>query len=247
MNGDPVLAAALFLMFIGGLGSIPFVLRYVRKRKNRNFGEWLERLARKHPELFKETDNEGSPVQTEQSKPGGGKEQQAGKRITLPTLVPKKVKVVVLYPDRQIEAFGRISRDGNMITVKGLGTFTIPENYRPKITWSGRKTYLTFYYSANGEALTIAETGLAEPKSPDPSFTQLLVDKGLVARIFRLGLDWTSMMTGLFLGAFVFAVLVFFILPMIGVPVIVGKEAIKFTIQQSQQALPVPGNFTITP
>jgi len=74
-----------------------------------------------------------------------------------------------------------------------------------------------------------------------------LVDKGLVAKIFRLGLDWTSMMTGLFLGAFVFAVLVFFILPMIGVPVIVGKEAIKVTIQQSQQALPAPGNFTIKP
>jgi hypothetical protein len=240
MDGDPVLALALTLIFIGGLGAIPFVLHYIRKRKG-NFEEWLERLARKHPELFKETDNEGSPVPMEQSKPG------EAKRITLPTLVPKKVKVVVLYPDRQIEAFGRISRDGNMISVKGLGTFTIPENYRPKITWSGRKTYLTFYYSSNGEALTIAETGLAEPKSPDPSFTQLLVDKGLVAKIFRLGLDWTSMMTGLFLGAFVFAVLVFFILPMIGVPVIVGKEAIKVTIQQSQQALPAPGNFTIKP
>jgi hypothetical protein len=240
MNGDPVLALALTLIFIGGLGAIPLVLYYIRKRKG-NFEEWLERLARKHPELFKETDDKGSPVQMEQSKPGGAK------RITLPTLVPKKVKVVVLYPDRQIEAFGRISRDGNMISVKGLGTFTVPENYRPKITWSGRKTYLTFYYSANGEALTIAETGLAEPKSPDPSFTQLLVDKGLVAKIFRLGLDWTSMMTGLFLGAFVFAVLVFFILPMIGVPVIIGKEAIKVTIQQSQQALPAPGNFTIKP
>jgi hypothetical protein len=245
MDGDPVLALALTLIFIGGLGAIPLVLYYIRKRKG-NFEEWLERLARKHPELFKETDNKetdnkGSPVPTEQSKPG------EAKRITLPTLVPKKVKVVVLYPDRQIEAFGRISHDGNMISVKGLGTFTIPENYRPKITWSGRKTYLTFYYSSNGEALTIAETGLAEPKSPDPSFTQLLVDKGLVAKIFRLGLDWTSMMTGLFLGAFVFAVLVFFILPMIGVPVIVGKEAVKVTIQQSQQALPAPGNFTIKP
>jgi len=227
----------LALMFMAPIA----VIAWIKKRKNHHSKDWMELLAKKHPELFKELAKEAqseAPQQTQQA-------QQKEKAIVLPTLIPKKVKVVVLYPDRQIEAFGRLSRDGNMISVRNLGTFTIPKEYRPKITWSGRKTYLTFYYTPNGEAIEVKETGQTESRAPDPAFSQLLVDKGLVARIFRLGLDWSSMMTGLFLGAFVFAVLVFFVLPMMGIPVIVGREAIQVQIQQTQTTLPPPGNFTI--
>jgi len=237
MNGEVIGGLLILaLMFMAPIA----LLMWFKKRKNSE--NWMELLAKKHPELFKEltkeAQSEEAPQQTQQA-------QQKEKAIVLPTLIPKKVKVVVLYPDRQIEAFGRLSRDGNMISVRNLGTFTIPKEYRPKITWSGRKTYLTFYFTPDGQAIEVKETGQTESKAPDPAFSQLLVDKGLVARIFRLGLDWSSMMTGLFLGAFVFAVLVFFILPMIGIPVIVGREAIQVQIQQTQTTLPPPGNFTI--
>ncbi len=57
-----------------------------------------------------------------------------------------------------------------------------------------------------------------------------------------------SFIAGLGLGAFALALIVFFILPILGYPVVIGKVPVEVSInypQPSQGSLPPPGNFTI--
>jgi hypothetical protein len=143
-----------------------------------------------------------------------------------------------------MEVMGKFSQDGNVIRTK-LGSFTVPDDYKPKITWSGRKTFLTFYFDKNGNAIQIRENGEIETIAPDPAFTRLLVDKGLVAKIFRLGIDVSSLITGIGFGCLIIFVLLFFVLPLIGIPVTIGKTPVEINISGTSSNLPPAGNFTI--
>jgi len=172
--------------------------------------------------------------------------EEKNKVIRLPTIIPKKVLVIVLYPDRQIMVWGRLSKDGNTIDCKEIGRFTIPKDYRPKITWSKGKTFLTFYFDSYGNALDIKEDGEAKIVSPDPAFTKTIIDRGLLAKLFRLGLDWSSMITGIGLGVFAFSIIIFFILPLCGVPIAIGRGAVQVNVPQ-QPTIPQTGNFTFPP
>lgn len=167
--------------------------------------------------------------------------------LKLPSIVPKKVLVTILYPDRQLMFWGKISKDGNSIDGKNLGRFIIPSGYRPKITFFKGKTFLTFYYDCNGNAIEVKDSGESQIVSPDPSFTRALVDRGIIAKLFRLGLDWTQIATGIGLGFFVFGIIVFFLLPLFGIPIIIGKGAIQITPTPPQTTPVTGGNFTFPP
>lgn len=166
--------------------------------------------------------------------------------IRLPTLVPKKVLVTVLYPDRQIMVWGKISKDGNTIDCKNIGRFTIPRDYRPKITYMKGKTFLAFYFDSYGNALDIEEKGDVKIVAPDPHFTKTIIDRGLLAKLFRLGLDWSAIATGIGLGMFAFSIIIFFLLPLFGVPIAIGKGAIQVNVPQ-QPTIPQIGNYTFPP
>jgi hypothetical protein len=212
----------LLFFFIIILGLIELI-NYLKERSKR---KWLE----KHPELADKLIR---------------KEETKKKTFIIPQIVPKKVKVIVLLKERQIETFGKMSVDGLTIKTKNLGTFVIPQDYKPKITLMGRKTFLTFYFDENGNALDVHETGEVKPLSPDPIFNQTLVDKGLVARIFRLGFDLSSLITGIGLGCLILYVMIFFVLPLIGIPITIGKTPIVITTETSTSPLPPAGNYTI--
>jgi hypothetical protein len=225
MEGDlTALLAQIFIYAIFLIGFIEFI-------------RWAKSRGKRKRKPVEAVELKPKIEETQQTKPY---------TLKLPTVVPKKVKVVVLYPERQIETFGKISDDGCQVKTKKLGVFVIPKDYKPKITWSGRKTYLTFYFSSEGNALEIKNDGKVEPLAPDPMFNQLLVDKGLVARIFRLGIDFTSLITGIGLGVFVFSCLLFVFMPMIGIPVQIGRNPVE-VITQTQTGIPPSGNWTIPP
>lgn len=168
------------------------------------------------------------------------------KVIRLPTIIPKKVLVCIVYPERQVMVWGKLSRDGNSIDCGAIGRFIIPKDYRPKITWSKGKTFLTFYFDSYGNALDVKEDGEAKIVSPDPAFTKTIIDRGLLAKLFRLGVDLSAVVTGIGLGAFVFGIIIFFILPLCGVPVVIGRGAIQVNVPQ-QPTIPQTGNFTFPP
>lgn len=166
--------------------------------------------------------------------------------LRLPTIIPKKVLVTVLYPDRQLMLEAKMSKDGNSIDCKNLGVFTVPKDYRPKITWYKGKTMLNYYFDAYGNAIEIKDTGDAKIVAPDPQFRKMLIDRGLIAKIFRVGMDWSQVIVGVGLGMFAFALILFFVLPLLGVPVHIGKSAIE-VITQTPAAVPLPGNYTFPP
>jgi hypothetical protein len=180
-------------------------------------------------------------------------EKRARIKFTPPNLVPKKVKVLVLREDQILEDVCRT--DGEIIRCPKLQRmFTIPPDYRPYIHLiGGKKIMVTFLFDEknNGIKVKINEQGAeAEKIRIDPGFQERIVGKRIFEHVFRrfAGMDWASFVAGIGIGAFALVLIVFFILPLLGYPVSIGKQPVEVIVQQppvNQSILPPPGNFTI--
>jgi len=166
----------------------------------------------------------------------------------IPTMIPKTVKVVVVQQDSQLEDICRF--DGELITCRGLKMqFVAPSNYEPRPTLFKKKLYLTFYFTEDGKPLelNLDENALkADVKVPDPRMTEVIVNRKLLQQVFRaLGSNIGAVVTGIGLGAMILAALIFFVLPMIGVPVTIGRQPVEVIhVYQQPVGVPPPGNFT---
>jgi hypothetical protein len=85
----------------------------------------------------------------------------------------------------------------------------------------------------------------------DPRFQESIIGRKIFEQVFRrfAGMDMGSFIAGLGLGAFALALIVFFILPLLGYPVVIGKVPVEVSINyppaESGSSLPPPGNYTI--
>jgi hypothetical protein len=180
-------------------------------------------------------------------------EKRAKIRFTPPNLVPKKVKVLVLREDQILEDVCRT--DGETIRCPKLQRmFTIPPDYRPYIHLiGGKKIMVTFMFDEknNGIKVKINEHGAeAEKIKIDPGFQERIVGKRIFEHVFRrfAGMDWASFIAGIGIGAFALVLIVFFILPLLGYPISIGRQPVEVIVQQpavNQSILPPPGNFTL--
>jgi hypothetical protein len=202
--------------------------------------DWLRyrsfmRELRKSPELYKKYLE--SRVQPQQPK----------RKVAVPELIPKKVRVIVLREESQLEDICRY--DGETITCKKLGMqFIPPADYRPKPSYFRKKLLLTFYFDDKGNAVVVKPDGTAETKAPDPRMADVIVNKKLIQQIFsRLGANLGSIVMGIGLGAMIMSIVVFVLLPAIGVPVVIGRQPVEVVHVYQTPAAPPPGNFTVKP
>jgi len=163
----------------------------------------------------------------------------------IPELIPKKVKVIVLQKDAQLEDICKY--DGEMITCGKIRMqFLPPSDYKPKPTFFKKKLYLTYYFTEDGKAVNIDMSGIAEAKVPDPRMTEVIINRRLLYQVFsHLGFNLSSVIMGVGLGAMLMAVVIFFVLPLVGVPVMVGRQPIEVIHVNQTYAAPLPSNYTV--
>jgi hypothetical protein len=171
-----------------------------------------------------------------------------------PTLVPRRVKVLVLREDEILEDICRVDNFELIRCPKLRKMFTVPPDYRPYIHLVGnKKIMVTFIFDEKNNAIKIKlnSNGEAEAEKVrvDPGFQEVIVGRRIFEHVFRrlAGLDTASLIAGLGLGAFAMIFVVFFILPLLGYPITIGKTPVEVIIQHQaiNQTLPPPGNFTI--
>jgi len=201
--------------------------------------DWLRQRAflkelRKNPELFKRYMEARTQPPTQKAK------------ISVPELIPKKVRVIVLREESQLEDICRY--DGEFITCKRLGMqFVVPADYRPKPTYFRKKILLTYYFDDKGNALVVKPDGSAEARAPDPRMADVIINKRLIQQIFaRLGANLGSVVLGVGIGSMIMAVVVFVLLPALGVPVTIGRQPVEVVYVHQYLATPPPGNFTVS-
>jgi len=170
-------------------------------------------------------------------------------RKIIPEMIPKKVKVVVLQKEGQLEDICRY--DGEMITCRHLKMqFIPPSDYKPRPTLYKRKIMLTYFFTEDGKPVEInvsnpsIETNI---KLPDPRMMDVIINRRLIHQVFsHLGTNWNSVIMGMGLGAMILAVIIFFILPLVGVPVMIGRQHIEVIhVQQTAPSTPPPANYTV--
>jgi hypothetical protein len=180
-------------------------------------------------------------------------EKRAKIKYITPNLVPRKVKVLVLREDQILEDICRT--DGETIRCPKLQKmFTIPPDYRPYIHLiGGKKIMITFIFDEknNGLRIKLNEEGAeTERVRIDPGFQERIVGKRIFEHVFRrfAGMDWASFVAGVGLGAFALVLIVFFILPLLGYPITIGRQPVEVILHQpinQTEVLPPPGNFTL--
>ncbi len=200
--------------------------------------DWLRfRKIAKSPELLKAMEEQ--------------KTIKAKRKFIPPTLIPKRVKVLVLREDTILEDMCRT--DGEVVRCRNLGMmFTIPQSYRPYITMvNGKKLAVTLVFDEMNRAIRfkINNDGAdAEQFKVDPRFQESIVGRKIFEQVFRrfAGIDWTTLISGIGLGVFVMVFIIFFVLPILGYPVTIGKIPVEVKIQSTQISsnLPPPGNYT---
>jgi len=170
-----------------------------------------------------------------------------------PVLIPKRVKVIVIREHELLEDVCKF--DGETARCRNLKMlFTIPENYKPYISSiKGKKVMVTFLFDEKNNALTIkTNNNIAEVEkiTIDPRVQESVIGTKIFYHVFRrfAGIDTSSLLAGLGLGIFAFTFIVFFILPLLGHPVTIGKQPVEITIHEeiAQPTLPPPGNYTLT-
>jgi len=168
-----------------------------------------------------------------------------------PTLIPKKVKVLVLREDQILEDICKY--DGDVVRCKKIKMqFTVPENYKPYISViQGRKLAVTLMFNDRGEAIKVNPLeNSTKAFVPDPRITESIFGSRTLEQIMRktfYGLDIGSLIAGVGLGVFAVMMIIFFILPILGYPVTIGKIPVEVKISQISQSssLPPPGNYTL--
>ena len=231
-TSDPA-TLIIFLLFIGlGFAFLIWladtIIDYMRFRKLTKNPEYMKAIAEREARLAK-------------------------LKQLPPNLVPKKVKVLVLREDQILEDFCKT--DGEVVRCKNLRMmFTIPADYRPYLTYiQGKKIMATMIFDEKNNAIKIKlnnDGAEAEKIKIDPRFQESIIGRKIFEQVFRrfAGMDMGSFIAGLGLGAFALALIVFFILPLLGYPVMIGKVPVEVHLnypQTSQGSLPPPGNFTI--
>jgi hypothetical protein len=217
--------------------AIVFVLAIVALTE---LSDWLRqrsfmRELRKNPELYRKyLESKAQP-------------QVAKRKVAVPELVPKKVRVIVLRDESQLEDICRY--DGETITCKKLGMqFIVPADYKPKPTYFRKKLMLTFYFDDRGNAIVVKPNGSTEARAPDPRMADVIVNKKLIQQIFsRLGTNIGAVVMGMGLGAMIMSIVVFVLLPAIGVPVTIGRQPVEVVHVYQTPTAPPPGNFTVKP
>ena len=231
-TNDPV-AVVVFLLFIGlGFAFLIWladtIIDYMRFRKLTKNPEYMKAIAEREAKLAK-------------------------LKQLPPNLVPKKVKVLVLREDQILEDLCKT--DGEVVRCKNLKMmFTIPADYRPYLTYvQGKKITATMIFDENNNAIRIKfnnDNAEAEKVKIDPRFQESIIGRRIFEQVFRrfAGMDMGSFIAGLGLGAFALALIVFFILPILGYPVVIGKVPVEVHLNYPhpvESSLPPPGNFTI--
>jgi hypothetical protein len=199
--------------------------------------DWLRhrsflRELRKSPELYKKyLESRVQPLK---------------RKVAVPELIPKRVRVIVLRDEGQLEDI--CEYDGEVIACKRLGMqFIPPAGYRPRPSYFRKKLMLTFYFDDRGNAVTVKPDGTAEARAPDPRMADVIVNKRLIQQIFsRLGANAGSIVMGMGLGAMIITVVIFALLPAIGVPVTIGRQPVEVVHVYHTPAAPPPGNFTVS-
>jgi len=199
-----------------------------------------KKILKSYPELLK-TKIEHEKARTELEKK---------KRVEAPVLVPKTVDVIVVREGETL-LHDKCRFTGDVILCKGIGMeFTVPSSYKPYISLErGKKMKVVFFFNEQGEAI---KWELKEYKpsgvAPDPRMSSIIHGRRLLLQIFRTmwGLDTASLFAGVGLGAFAIVLIVFFILPIMGYPVTIGKTPVEVRITQTASGtLPPPGNYTV--
>ena len=201
---------------------------------------WKTRKMLKHPEIMK------ARVEAEKARI----ELEKKRRFEAPVLIPKKVEVYVVREGEQF-LHDTCRYDGELLICNGIRmTLTVPENYRPYIQLDkGKKLRVVFFFNERGEAI---KWNLDEMKplniAPDPRISNAVLNRRFLQQVFRMfwGLYTPSLFAGIGLGVFVIFLIIFFILPLIGYPVTIGKIPIEIKIGQTTPSqLPPPGNYTV--
>jgi len=170
------------------------------------------------------------------------------KKVTITQLIPKKVKVIVLRDESQLEDI--CTYDGEVISCKRLGMlFYPPENYKPKPSLFKKRIILTYYFDDKGIALDIKPsevTSKINADIPDPRMSDVIINKRLIYQIFaRLGINLTAIVTGMGLGCMIMVVIIFVLLPILGIPIVIGKQPIEVIHVYQNTTIPPAGNYTI--
>lgn len=160
--------------------------------------------------------------------------------------IPKIVLVRVYRENMVLEAFARY--DGRMVHCKKLGLTFVPDpSVKPIITYFKGKPYVTFNITDNGKPLIYKidkDTLKFDKKDVDAQFVESIVSSKIFAQLFSKlrGIDISSLMFGIGIGLFIIVFLLFFILPIIGIPVSIGQKPIEINIPNYPSA-PTSGGF----
>jgi len=178
-------------------------------------------------------------------------ESKAKVKHFITELIPKRVKVVVVQKDGSIIE-DICKNNGEFITCKTIRMqFPVSSDIKPIPSLVNKKIMLTYYYSQEGKPLVLKvnenEVEL-DAKAPDPRMTNVIINKHLLEQVFRhLGVNMSSVILGMGLGAMLIVIVIFFILPLTGTPVLIGKQVVEVIHTNTPMTTPPPGNYTVMP
>ncbi|MEM4762095.1 MAG: hypothetical protein QW230_03875 [Thermofilum sp.] len=229
--------AVVFIAIVIAIAELSAHLMHRRKLK------LIRELAEKNPEIAKALIEEKAV------------EKRVEKR-TLP--FAKRAKVTVLLNDGStMEDVCRFK--GGTLRCKNIGMqFVVPEDYSPSLAMIGKKLYPHYVFDERGVALKVklnnrgedVETAIDE-YVPDPRITESVIGQQALQQVFRQlsGFSFSSMIAGIGVGLLLTYIVIFVVLPLMNVPVTIGRTPVEVTIQTPPQwpgQLPPPGNYTPT-
>jgi hypothetical protein len=151
----------------------------------------------------------------------------------------------------------RVSSDGFLVDSKAQKSWLPPADVRPTIIISrgfrGYRATAAYFVDPSGRFLSLESNGdaklLAQLRGLSPDLAYSIYNSKFFKKIAaHFSMDPMYMLMGMGFGAMLAFMFITVILPIIGIPVIIGK-GIEVTIQQPVQVntntLPPPGNYTI--
>jgi hypothetical protein len=151
----------------------------------------------------------------------------------------------------------RVSSDGFLVDSKAQKSWLPPADVRPTIIISrgfrGYRATAAYFVDPSGRFLSLESNGdaklLAQLRGLSPDLAYSIYNSKFFKRIAaHFSMDPLYMLMGMGVGAMLAFMFITVILPLMGVPVHIGK-GIEVTIQQPVQintnTLPPPGNYTI--
>jgi len=151
----------------------------------------------------------------------------------------------------------RVSSDGFLVDSKAQKSWLPPADVRPVIIISrgfrGYRATAAYFVDPSGRFLSLETNGdaklLAQLRGLSPDLAYSIYNSKFFKKIAaHFSMDPMYMLMGMGVGAMLAFMFITVILPLMGVPVVIGK-GIEVTIQQPVQintnTLPPPGNYTI--